>query len=311
MRKQERSSSRKHIDIRHEKTAAALIVLAGVFWGSQGIFANILSEQSLSSMDISAIRIIGTALAVCIVLLLWKKEYLKIRRKDLWVFAGSGICSIICFNYCYYQTIELTSMSVAAVLLYTSPVFVMLLSNIFFHERMTKRKLIALIVAFTGCVCVSGVTGESKAVSMQGILTGISAGFAYALYSVFSRAGLKKGYTPLTVMAYTFFFAGAGMLLLTDCAEVGKKMAAKLELLLLGLAFVIVTAVIPYALYTIGMQRVETGKAAVMASAEAAAATLFGVVVFGERITWNIAAGIGCVVFSILILNKREKLETK
>ena len=60
-------------------------------------------------------------------LALFRRDLLKVRAKDLWIFVGGGMASIILFNYCYFQTIQRASLSTAAILLYTSPVFVLLL----------------------------------------------------------------------------------------------------------------------------------------------------------------------------------------
>lgn len=99
----------------------------------------------------------------------------------------------------------MTSLSVAAVLLYTAPAFVMVLSYLLFHEKFTVRKSIALVLTFVGCVFVTGIIGSSQTLSGKGILIGIGAGFGYALYSIFGRFALKKGYDSFTISFYTFF----------------------------------------------------------------------------------------------------------
>lgn len=97
-----------------KKFCSFFVILAGIFWGSQGIFVKELGKMALSSMDIAAIRVAGTGAVIFLVLLLTKRELLKIKLKDIWVFIGSGLLSIICFNCFYYQAIQMTSMAVAA-----------------------------------------------------------------------------------------------------------------------------------------------------------------------------------------------------
>ena len=49
------------------------------------------------------------------------KNLFKIKLRDLWCFAGTGLLSIVFFNLCYFKEITITSLSVAAILLYTAP----------------------------------------------------------------------------------------------------------------------------------------------------------------------------------------------
>lgn len=98
-----------------------LIILSGIFWGSMGIFVRQFNQYGLASMEISSIRSFGAGVILTIALFVWNRKLLKIKLKDLWIFLGSGILSVLCFNFCYFKTITMTSMAVAAVLEYTSP----------------------------------------------------------------------------------------------------------------------------------------------------------------------------------------------
>lgn len=63
----------------------------------------------------------------------------------------------------------------AAILLYTAPAIVMVLSYFLFGEKMTKRKLLSLVMTFAGCMLVTGILTETGSVSAGGLLTGLGA----------------------------------------------------------------------------------------------------------------------------------------
>lgn len=134
-----------------------LCILAGAaLWGSIGIFVRVLSGMGFSSMQLIAVRAYITA-AVLVVFLFVRdrfardgKKLLRVRLRDCWCFVGTGILSVVFFNYCYFATISQCSLSVAAVLLYTAPSFVLLLSILLFKERMSARKGMALLLALCG-----------------------------------------------------------------------------------------------------------------------------------------------------------------
>lgn len=73
------------------------------------------------------------------------------------MFLGTGLCSIVFFNICYFTAIQLTTLSMAAILLYTAPSIVMVLSILLFKEAFTPVKALCLVLAFAGCVLVSGL----------------------------------------------------------------------------------------------------------------------------------------------------------
>lgn len=283
--------------------APILVILAGACWGIIGIFTRILSQIGFSSLQITASRCFVTALCLIIYLAIKDRDKLKIDFKDIWYFLGTGIGSIVFFNICYFLTIEQTTLSIAAILLYTAPFFVIILSAIFFNEKITPKKIIALIIAFVGCILITGIVGgQSVRLTSLGILTGIGSGIGYALYSIFGRVALKK-YDTITVTSYTFIVASLSLIpfsKLNYMAEViiNNKIAL-VNVLLLG----VLSTLIPFLLYTKGLQNMETGKAAIMAFVEPMVATIAGIVLFKEQINLQNALGIFLIFISLILLN--------
>lgn len=234
-------------------------------------------------------------------LLVKDRGLLKVRLRDLWIFAGTGIISLSLFNWCYFSVIQQSQASVAVVLLYTSPIFVMLMSAVFFRERITKRKVIALVIAFAGCVLVAGLLGGSYRLSLPVLLMGVGSGFFYATYSIFGRVALQR-YDTLTVTAYTFLFATLGTLPFGDLPGAGKLLAADPGLILWCLGIAFFCTVLPYLFYTSGLRGLEAGKAAVLATAEPLVGTVIGVALFGEPFGPTKALGILCILASMVIL---------
>ena len=142
--------------IMRQKTSSILLVLAaGCMWGCMGLLVRPLNNVGLVTMDICFLRGFVAFVIMLAGLLVFDRTALKIRLKDIWCFVGTGALSVSFFNFCYFKTITLTSLSVAAVLLYTAPAFVMIMSFFLFKESMTKKKILALLSAFVGCVLVS------------------------------------------------------------------------------------------------------------------------------------------------------------
>ena len=282
-----------------------LIIIAGLFWGSMGIFVRHLNSLGFSSIQVACLRPVTAGILFALILLIKDPKGFKIKARDIPLFLALGIVSILFFTCCYFTAIRLMTMSTAAILLYTSPIWVMILAIIFLKEKITVQKIIALVLAFAGCVLVSGFGGK---VTVIGILVGLGSGLGYGLYSIFGTFALKK-YTPFTVTCYTFLIAGAGSIVVSNPADLWAKISAvdnKLSLLGFVLLTSVVTAVIPFLLYTLGLNRTTAGKAAVLATVEPAAATLFGFFVMKETIGPVTICGIVLVFAAIIVLSIRK-----
>ncbi len=283
-----------------------LIIIAGLFWGSMGIFVRHLNGLGFTSIQVACLRLTTAGVIFALILLIKDPKGFKIKPKDIPLFLALGLVSILFFTCCYFTAIRLMTMSTAAILLYTSPIWVMVLAIIFLKEKITIQKVIALILAFIGCVLVSGFGGKVSAI---GILVGLGSGLGYGLYSIFGTFALRK-YSPFTVTTYTFLIAGLGSILVANPMDLADKIAkteSKPGLLGFVLLTSVVTAVIPFLLYTLGLNRTTAGKAAVLATVEPAAATLFGFFVMGEKIGIIAICGILMVFLAIIVLSIREK----
>ncbi len=286
------------------KSAGLSVLLAASFWGIIGVFVNTLTAMGFTNSEIIFVRAIMTTLCIFGWLLIKDREALPIKVKDVWIFMGMGILSFVCFNLCYLQCIAVTGMSVAAVLLYTSPIFVMLFSLVLFKERMTRAKGIALLLAFGGCVLVTGIIGDNgRTLTLMGILLGLGSGLGYSLYTVFGHYGVAR-YNSLTVTAWAFLFGTLGVLPFVDFEHMLGVMASSPFALALILLCGLVINVLPYICYTYGLAKMEGSKAAILACLEPVVATIVGVLVYSEPITVTSTLGIILVIAAVGVLNR-------
>lgn len=283
-----------------------LIIVAGLFWGSMGIFVRHLNALGFSSIQVACLRLTTAGVIFALILLIKDRKGFRIKARDIPLFLALGLVSILFFTCCYFTAIRLMTMSTAAILLYTSPIWVMILAIIFLKEKITLQKILALILAFAGCILVSGFGGK---VTLIGILVGLGSGLGYGLYSIFGTFALKK-YSPYTVTCYTFLIAGLGSVFAANPIDLFAKISAvenKPALIGFVLLTAVVTAVIPFLLYTLGLNMTTASKAAVLATVEPAAATLFGFFVMKETVDPVAICGIFLVFAAIIVLSIKKK----
>jgi len=292
------------------KKNSLFVLSAGALWGLLGVFSRLLGAAGFDSGGVLIVRCGIAALCFGVTLLVRDPGIFKVRLRDFWCFFGAGICSLLLFMYCYVNTIAMTSLSTAAILLYTAPSMVMLMSLAIFKERLTATKVLALLMAFAGCCLVSGLGDGEGALSALGVAYGLLSGFGYALYSIFARLAMDRGYNSLTVNFYSCLLAALGAALVWGPAETVRLMFAGWENFLLCLASGVVTCYLPYLLYTRGLAGMEAGRASIMASVEPVVATIAGMVIFDEKLTPSGGLGIALVLAAIAILNLKHTVKT-
>ena len=291
-------------------SAVIYVLLAAILWGCIGLFYKGLSALGMTPLQVVLVRVLTAFVLMAAYMAIRRPRWFRIRLRDVWMFLGTGIASLAFFNYCYFTAMDKLSVSVAAVLLYTAPIFVMLLSRIFFRDPFTVKGLIALVLTFGGCSLVTGAfTGGS--VTWDGVLFGLGAGLGYALYSIFGVFALRR-YESETITFYTYAFALLGVLPLCRPWElVPIVQTAPLETSLYTLGIGLLCCFLPYLFYTKGLSGVRPGQASMMATLEPVVATIIGVAVFGDTLQiWNVI-GIVLIIGAIVLLNVSRKKEKR
>ena len=297
--------------------SALMVIISAILWGLYGSFVTVLTSMGLSGNALVFLRTLATSLPVGILMLFTDRSAFKLRRADVPLFFANGLLSLLFFTFCYTNAIKVTKIATAAALLYTAPAIVMVLSAILFGEKLHARKVFCCLLAVIGCAFASGLgaelfagaaaAGASAAAgapfTLAGLLLGLGAGLGYALYSIFSRMILNRGYSVYTNVFYSFGIAMFGFLALS-CAEgsagqVFESPARTALALLCGL----LTGSLAYVLYTAGMKGMETSRAAQLTTIEPVTAAILGFVLFHQPLSvWEIA-GIIMVVGSVILMN--------
>lgn len=277
------------------------IISAAALWGLIGLFVKHLASLGFTSIQIVALRSISSAICAVLALAPSVKALFKIDWRDAWMFIGTGVISLTFFNYCYFNCIAASSLAVAALLLYTAPIFVMIMSVFLFRESFTAKKAAALIMTFAGCGCVTGAFSGSLSLTFTGLLYGLGSGFGYALYSIFGKYAVEK-YSSATITIYTFFFASVAAIPIANFpADTLARINTEAIANVLGLG--LICAVIPYLLYNKGLLYVDPGQASILATIEPFVAAVIGICYFQEPLTAQKLVGMGLIFAAIILLN--------
>lgn len=293
-----------------KKFISILPILSGIFWGGGGIFIRRLMELNINSFTVVSSRVIVASIIFFICVFLYDRSLIKIKLKDLWIFVSAGILGILGLNICYNEAVKQLSLSLSAVLLSLSPIFVLIFANIFFKEKITVKKVICMILALLGCFFASGVleTNETMKWTYFGIFIGFMGAFFYGLYSIFSKLAIIKNYNTLTVTLYALISIAVISLPFTDWKALSNVVVENGSGMLVFMLFhSLCTSVFPYAFFTIALGHMDAGKASILASGEPIAAMFFGIFFYHEIPTVLSVVGVLLTLTALTLLSLPEK----
>ena len=283
-----------------------LVLFAGIMWGILGIFVKALREAGFSSVQISALRWIFSALITVFAVIAYDRKKMIIKLRDIWIFAFIGIFSSLAMSTFYFLCMGLTSIAVSDVLMYTSPIWVMIFSALIFKEKITTRKFICIFLSFCGCAFVSGILNGYGRYSFWGIVFGLCSGIAYSLYGIIGKIALKK-YDKITLTVYNVIFAAIGAVFITDIKGAFGLIADNLSCLKYISLLAIFGTVLPFFLYTFALKYTRPSRAAVICCIEPVAAAFVSIFIAKEQLDAFQLAGIAIIILSIILLQSGKE----
>lgn len=278
--------------------------MAATLWATLGIiFKALIGDYGLSRITIAFFRASLSAVVLFAALALRRPSLLRIAVRDVLFFAAFGLFGIAAFYIVYITAIDLAGMSVAAVLLYTAPAWVALISAVFLGERLTPVKLVAVTLAMAGCALVARVYDvRGLQLNWLGIVAGLGAGLTYALYSVFNKIGLHR-HDGWTVLAYGLL---AGSVFLAPLQSPQWLIAALRQpgavvwLLVLALGPTLGAGLS----FNAGLRHVPVSSASIVATLEPVIASLLAFTFLHERLDPAQLVGGGLILAAVIFLTR-------
>jgi len=282
------------------------VVAAASIWGTLGLFAKILYAQGVSFESLVAVRAsVGWLAVLVFVLATGKAKSLRVPGRDLAFLAPLGLVGIGCFYLLYFYTVGESTVGTAAILLYSSPAFVVVLATLFLNEPLNAAKALALFLTAGGIFLVAGAYDPSNLeVTPIVLLTGVLSGLTYGLYSIFGRP-VTGHLAPSVILSYALFF-GSFLLVVAALPTLDTLAGLPTSSYVLLLMLAVVHTTLGFALYTFGLGRLGAGRAAIVATIEPVVAGALGTALLGEALTVPKAIGALLVISGAALAQARS-----
>ena len=277
-----------------------------MLWGTSGIFVHFLSPYGFTALQMTAVRGVISFFVMAGFALLFDRRQFRIggfRELLLYIFMGATLFGTA---FCYFRSMQMTSVSTAVVLMYISPIYILLFSVLVFHERLGWIKGLSVAGILLGCILTSGIIGGGR-FNLPGVLIGVLSGVSYAIYNILAKLSVRRGGSPIKSTMYAFLLM-AIIALIPSRPDLAVSYIAEKPVptvpLLIGLG--LCTCVIPYFLFNSSLKTLPSGTASAMSIIEPLSASIFSFTLLGEDPDAFSIAGIVLILGCVIVLERSE-----
>ncbi|MBU3227203.1 DMT family transporter [Clostridium algidicarnis] len=228
------------------------------------------------------------SLPFLLLIILFLKVDLKVTKKQLknlviLGFIGNAITTLM-LNIAFANI----DVGIVTPIHFTYPMFVTLACVIFFHEKLSKQKIIALIIAMSGIGCFFFAALNSASFNSStliGLVLAVASGMFYAFYIIFmDKSGLKSE-SPFKITFYVALASSIGMFLYGNITSQLVLSTLTPKSWAISAIFAFLCTVVALSLLQVGINHIGASEAAVISTFEPITSVIFGALLLGEKIT--------------------------
>ncbi len=290
--------------VRRGVRGEVLVAGAAALWALIGVYTRELGDLGMPAADVGAWRAIvgGGCFAAHAAVSRRARPPSRTTVSAVgrhWIgLAAFCLVGVVVFYASLPLAVETGGISLAYVLLYTAPIWVTIGAVAFLHERVDLRQITAVGVTVVGVAALAASATGTVTVSVVSVGWGLVAGISYASYYLLGRRLFEAVDAPV-VYALVLPIGGLVLALIVGVARPTPAMVAWILALGIGSTY------LPYLLFGMGITRVTSSRAVVVAMVEPVLAAGIGVAFYGERLGFLGAVGAAAVVAAASVVAVR------
>lgn len=285
------------------------VITAAVMWASSGTAGKSLFLSGMTPLELVQARITLASLLMALGLAWWAPLQLRIKLRDLGYVTLLGGLAMAIVQFTYLFSISKIQVMAAILIQYTAPIFVATYSVVFWGERPTLFKMLALILSLIGCYLVVGAYDlELLHMNRIGIMAALCSAVTFAVYTLGGER-LMHRYPPWTVVFYSMFFAAVTWnvvqppLIFARSPHTAAEWALVLYIVLFG-------TIAAFSLFFVGVNHIRSTRASIVSTLEPISAGIIAYILLGEALASLQLFGAVLVIGAVVLLQiDREQSE--
>jgi drug/metabolite transporter (DMT)-like permease len=282
-----------------------LLILVSLVWAGSFIVVDIVTKE-MDPIDLGFLRFLVAA-PLMFLLVVTRKKPLTLPKKELPWLVVLGLTGVTLLYLFQFIGIHLTNAPTASVLINTNVIFIAILSGIFLHEALTKKRMAGIILSFVGVIVIMGSDIATQEITIGnlffigGILMLLSA-LCWALYSLIGKR-LLKTYDEFVITTYAFGFGTLCYIPFVFLHLVPMIQQTSLNGWLAVLYLALTCSLFGYLGWYYALKHIDASKAAVFLNF----IPLFTILIsffLGTHLTWFFLLGAALIIYGVYLTQK-------
>ena len=272
---------------------------------------DIANDGGLSAIALFSYRAVGATALFWLLSLFVPQE--RVPRRDLLAMLGASVLGLVVPQMTFLLAIGMTTPIDLAVTQSVTPIMTMFVAAIFLKEPITWKKALGVMLSFVGIVWLivqsKGLGGGADHTEPLGVLLVVLNAFSFACYLGIFRPLISR-YSVVTLMKWMFLFAMVLTLpvsmrdiLATNYSAIPAQVWWEVGYLMVFATF------IAYFLIPVGQQRIRPTLVSMYNYLQPIIATVVGIALGMDRLTWSKLAAAFCVLMGVAIVNRSRAKE--
>ncbi|WP_243421283.1 DMT family transporter [Pseudoflavonifractor phocaeensis] len=281
----------------HPKSALMLGVL-GI-----SISAILVRWSQAPSVVTAAYRLGWTVLLLLpAVLTKFRRELLRVRPRDLWLCALSGLCLALHF-LTWFESLKWTGVAISTVLVSTEVIFTALGFALFLKGKIPPMGVAAILLDFGGSA-VLALAGDGEGSQLYGNLLALAAAVFVAMYTLIGR--IQRGYLSTTVYTFLTYLACFLALVLMALCSGTPLVGYPPREWLIGLGLAVLCTLMGHSLFSWCLKYLSPAYVSAVKLCEPVFSGALAVPLFGEIPGPMQLLGAAVILGSVLLYTKAE-----
>ncbi|WP_151710947.1 DMT family transporter [Acinetobacter brisouii] len=239
---------------------ALLVIMGAIGWGTLGIASTQLASTGLSNSSVTGLRIVGTFVCLLILLPFIYKILSTLTPRDIPQIVMQSLLGMLGMTFCYLNAVQHVGPAIAVALLYTAPIWSVILSFVFLKEKLSIKSMILTLIAVIGVACM--MFGNNQ-LNITGVIYGLLSGICYAAYGVIGKSIIDH-YSPTFLLFSSMMVSSIAIIPFIQFHEIAA-FASQLNLLNITACIMLIVfgTLLPFALYTHGLKYLKASQASI------------------------------------------------
>lgn len=288
----------------------AFVLIATLVYGVQNIIARSVLIAGVAPMVMVGVKLLSGLVTVAILVVVLRRK-LHFDKKDLPRWLIFGVVGGTLFAFTLINSYNILGASQGVIYMYTAPAFTVLIAHFYLKEKITKFKLIAVLLVLAGTVAVAaGAADSSFSFNLVGFLFGIGSGITYAVFSVMGKK-LSRKYDSWSINFFYILIATVAIAPAFPFFDWGLLLGQDINLLLMICLYGFLVYGVGNYFFMKGMQHLEAGEVMVFANTEPVIGLVLAALVLNEHLAPLQIAGFVFILIAIFLIAKNDKSYVK